>query len=301
MMRWGIVFAVGLAVALGAWIAVQYNWVPPFVAVWDARALQEFRLAAGAIAIISGAGISSQTPWQRLPRWLRFVPVNVGVFVPLLMFLGTADLSPAVPFADATGILLVYAGFGVGMAAVIGVSSGFGKPSPEEDTAVQRSPKKVTRYLFLALVATCVIGAVVLLTPRARDDIKLEPFETLKHADTQLTVGVSKGAWQDDAFGVIRIVDQGKTNSMVLEASEWNSLVVACNKAKPTPSAAWTLAAVVADTTPSDPARMELWAGPSVRLIIKSPHGPTVRFQLAPNEFEQFGLSLTRVQQKVHS
>jgi hypothetical protein len=171
----------------------------------------------------------------------------------------------------------------------------------EEDAAALRAPTTVARYLFVFLVATCAVSAVVLLTPRARDDVRLEPFEMFNHADTQLAVGVSKGAWQDNAFGMIKIADHGRTNCLVLEPSEWSSLIVAWNKAKRTSSATWSLAANVADTAPSDPSRMEFWAGPGMRLVVTSPHGEAVSFQLAPNEVERFGLALMRVQQNLHN
>lgn len=298
-MRWGIVFAIALTAAIAGWMAVQYHWAPPFVPQWDSRAHLEFALASGVIALISGVGLASQTPWQHLPRRLRFVPVSLGLFVPLFLFLGILDLSPAAPLTEAVVVLLPYGIFGFVVAAVIGVSSGMGKPTAEEDAAAQRSPTTVARYLFLLLAAAFVVGSVVLLTPRARDDIRIEPFESFSHSDTQLTAGLSKGAWQDDAFAMIKITDHGKTNSLVMERSEWRSLIEAWNKAKRASSAKWSLAAAVADTTPADPCRMEFWAGPGVRLVIMSPQGPTVRFQLAPNEVERFGRALLRIQQNL--
>lgn len=289
-MRLAAVYSCVLATALGAWAAVQFDWRPPGAAVWDTRAVLYLGGVCAFAAWVSAGGLVALTPWRRLPPRLRYAPAMAAFTVPSLIMLRTLALTPA---SGAVEILATVAqGLVVGAAAALalGVLCSVTPPRQEES-----APALHGRLLgTLAFVA--VAGAVLLATPREREDPEFQPFAAFDGPAGRLEIGVSALQLVDAELGVLRITQDGRTNALVLAPDEWDELVRLAGEAR----RAGARGLAIGDRHPSDPGRLTLAGGEGVRFTLSSRRGPTVAYDLAKSDYAAFDAGAVLVSDDLH-
>ncbi|MGD0864348.1 MAG: hypothetical protein ABSA49_02205 [Rhizomicrobium sp.] len=286
--------------ATSAWMWVQFGWQPPFAAVWDSRAYFYFGMLCASSAWVAAVGTVDQTPWRRLPKFLRAIPFTIVSFVTLFAFLFINDLSAASTTHDVLSKLGLATAAGVGAGIVIGFLDALA-PEPDAERKDAQNPENRRIRILLVLAAIVSVGVTSLLIPRARDDAGIRDFARFGNAQGCLEIGVSKGAMTDDQFGIVKITAQGKANGLVLERDEWSAVSELWSKAEHAQSGNWRVVGEVHDTQTSDPSRLVLTAGKQgVRFVISSPHDQTMTFDLAPGNFSRFDAAVAKVAITLH-
>ena len=294
-----VFYACVFLAATAAWIWVQFGWQPPFVTLWDTRAWIYFGLLSLATAWVAAVGIVGQTPWHRLPRSLKAMPFMTASLVPAFAFIVINDFSPESTARDVLSMLGGATAMGVGLGIAAGFLSSL-SPESEAERKAAPTPEETRTRIFLTLAAIVAGGGALLLFPRARDDAGIRDFARFGNAQGCLEIGVSNGAMTDDQFGIVKIAAQGKANGLVLERDEWSAVSELWSKAERAQSGNRRAVGEVHDTQNSDPSRLVLIAGNGVRFVISSPHGQTVTFDLAPENFARFDAAVAKVASTLH-
>jgi hypothetical protein len=289
-----VFYACVFLAATAAWTWVQFGWQPPFVPLWDTRAWIYFGLLCYLAAWVAAVGIVWQTPWRRLPRLVQTMPFMVASLVPTFAFLFINDFSSTSTSREVLSKLGLAAAIGVGFGVFAGFLGGL-VPESEAERKDAQNPESVRTRVFLVLAAIVVGGAALLLFPRARDDAGIRDFARFGNAQYFLEIGVSKGAFSDDEFGIVKITADDKANGLVLERDQWSAISELWSKAERAQSANWRLIGDVQDTQNSDPSRLVIMAGNGVRFVIRAAHRQDMIYTLTSADFGRVNAAIAKV------
>ena len=282
-----------LTLATAGFAAVQVRWRPPFLPLWDTRATLYFDFASFILALIASLGLAGLRSWP-LPSWLRALPTMAAVVLQPCVFMGLVALSAQSTPGEVGLVPGKWVGLGVGLSLVAALISNL---QPKDSAETEEVGSQGDRWRAVAIQGlVAVVATVALLLPRDRDDPQISNAATFASPDRSLQVGTTGIALTEHRYGVVKIIDHGKANALVLEpGEEWRALQDLWTKAVSAQGPEWRQVGDIRDTNPSDRTRLVMFAGPGVRLIVDSPHGPTVSYQLAPADLDRFGDAVTGV------
>lgn len=285
-MRVAILYASVLAGSFVYWVGMQYGWQPPFAVVWDALARVVVGLVLFLSAVGAGWGLTAGIVIRGLPMRLRLLPAIATNTVISFLFLGIAELSPALTPSEIGLTIGKWAGVGLLVGLLLGVVSNAnaapGDPPAERDGRIGT--------VFAVLVAA---GTAFLLFPRER----VNPEVTIEgqHRNAESAFEVGRTSLLGERWALVRITVGDETNLLILEPTQWRSFTNLIATAEGSQSTDWRDVGLVAETGTPDRSQLEVSAGNGVRFVITSAHGPTVSYELPSSEFEELNATAARV------
>jgi hypothetical protein len=292
-------YAVICLVALVGLAKVQLGWQPDFVAVWDLRSKLYLDGVFAFPAFISCMGLAGALPVARLPRRLQPFPGAMALSILSLILIGIVELSATSDATEVRHNLLRAAGFGVGLGLFLGVVQGFSPKEKGEDNSLTDWQR---HSLVIGMMAAAVlVGLILLMQTRPRDDGNYEEFARLGGSDEYLSIGARTPPLVDESFGLVRISNSAGSNVLVLENSEWPAFAKLWVKARQMRSATWQPAGETSDTTGSDRATISVSGGPGVRFRISSPHSPTVIYHVPPSDIPRLDSAISKTGDRLGS
>jgi Na+-translocating ferredoxin:NAD+ oxidoreductase RnfA subunit len=293
-MRLAALYLLIWAGAASAWSLVELGWQPPLVAVWDGRAHIYFDYLSIFVMFIAAVGLVSLVPLQKLPIWLRVVPGMVALGVTGFFSLGILELSNHSTLNDVMTNVLVSISAGAGFGIVIGLIAALdkGNTTPPAITNTQRTHV----VILLSIAAAVLVSAILAQFPRPIDDGTYTSYAELHDQDRTLGVGIVKSALVGEQFGVIKIENKDKSNSLTMEHEQWDSLIQIWNAAKPTTSNTFVFVGKTNDTYPSDHASISVSAERGVvRFYISSPNGIPASFEVRQSDYSRLDSAMGKV------
>lgn len=271
-------------------VCVQYGWRPPFAATWDSIARLVTILACAVVASVSAWGLGSFVRLPQLPDRLRLVPAHAASAVVGGLCVAAARLSAASTLSEAVVTVALGAAAGLVLGLLIGFAS--------DDSAgrdMQAAIEDQHWRLGWGIPIAMLLCVGFLLVPRAPINPELEVIGRFERDGSSLEIGTV--TFLGERLAVIRIRNQGATNSLVLEKWEWKKtleLLAAGRQAQP---GDWRVIGAVSDTVPTDRSRIRVSAGDGLRLALSSQHGPTVSYDFPASDFAQFDAVAAQVEQ----
>jgi hypothetical protein len=279
--------------AVAAWAGVRLGWRPPFVQIWDIRAVLYVGFICLLIGWLSAIGLAVLVPRSRLPRFLRAIPAFIALLLPACLFYALIGVSPQSSQSEIASKVGIAIGMGIGIGSVVGLLAGLSSDSTN-DTPSSEEIAKAPLRLALMLLVVVVGGIALLLFPRERDDPKLTDYGSFSGPQGRLELAIVSGPF-GQRFGVVRITNQGNNNLLVLEADEWDRFEALLTQVERPRSDQRRNVGEIHDTELSDPTRLQLSSGAGLRFVMTSAHGPTVSYDLPASDVARCNAAVAKV------
>jgi hypothetical protein len=146
------------------------------------------------------------------------------------------------------------------------------------------------------LLAALWLGGAVL--PPALAKGQLEVLAKFQNANLELDVATYVDPEADAAaskVGLLGFSSGAVRNSVALHADDWGALIALWAKAVRAQSRNWRTVGSLAEKGASDPAKLTLSAGPSIKVTISSPKGASASYTLAKADVGRFEAALNQV------
>jgi hypothetical protein len=294
-------YATVFLAALVSFASVQLGWQPMFATIWDGRAIEYVNIACFLLMLFSALGLGALAPVQKWPKRLRAMPLMVAMCSAAFLSQSMLNLTPGM-LADE---IFVVVGRGLGFGVATGIFMGFLaglSPESEQDRLAnaKANPTRAHAIFASALVAISLGCLAILMIPRDRDDGKVESIGRFDGAQGQLVLSVASAPLTSEPFGVVQITAHGAIAALVLEPREWDEFVAITSKAEGAQSPNWRVIGEIHDTGPGEITHLTVSAGPGMRFVANSPHGPNISYDLSRADIPRFSGTIGSVTRKLH-